>query len=137
MDRDDLKTLANLRLAEANALLSVGLPSGAYYLAGYAVESGLKAIIAGQTRQHDFPDRRRADDSFVHDLEKLCRTAGLNEALSDALGADPRLKRNWECAIEWSVASRYLLHDRNEAQDMLNAVGDETDGVLQWITRYG
>lgn len=136
MNRDDLRTLARLRLAEARALLAGGYSSGAYYLAGYAVECGLKAVIAGQTREHEFPDKQRALDSFVHDLEKLCRTARLNEQLRNALLANPRLKQNWEYVIGWSESSRYGMHDRQDAQDMLNAVGDDRDGVLQWIMQY-
>jgi hypothetical protein len=38
MDRKDLRALSRVRLSEASALLKAGLPDGAYYLAGYAVE---------------------------------------------------------------------------------------------------
>ena len=46
VNRWEFRELATLRLAEAKALLDAGLPDGAYYLAGYAVECGLKACIA-------------------------------------------------------------------------------------------
>ena len=52
MNRGDLQLLANIRLDEAKALLAASLPAGAYYLAGYAVECGLKACIAKLTNQH-------------------------------------------------------------------------------------
>lgn len=55
MNRREFRELTTLRLAEARALLDAGLPDGAYYLAGYAVECALKACISRQTRQHDFP----------------------------------------------------------------------------------
>jgi hypothetical protein len=45
-DRATFQQLAELRLAEARALHAEGLYSGAYYLAGYAIECALKAKIA-------------------------------------------------------------------------------------------
>ncbi|MGB7136749.1 MAG: HEPN domain-containing protein [Acidobacteriaceae bacterium] len=58
MNRKDLQSLANTRLREARVLFRAKEFSGAYYLAGYAVECALKACIAKQYRQHDFPDRK-------------------------------------------------------------------------------
>jgi HEPN domain-containing protein len=136
MNRDDLKTLANLRLAEARALLAAGHPSGAYYLAGYAVECALKAVIARLTQQYDFPDKQRALDSFVHDLEKLSRTAKLAGPLDAAIQSNPMLGQHWDKVIGWSESSRYETYDQAIAQDMLDAVGDELSGVLPWIMRY-
>ena len=49
-----------MRVKEAAVLLQNGCPEGAYYLAGYAVECALKACVAKQTREHDFPDRKSA-----------------------------------------------------------------------------
>lgn len=45
MDRKDLQSLSRWRLLEAKALLGANLPSGAYYLAGYAVECALKLVL--------------------------------------------------------------------------------------------
>jgi len=56
-DRATFQKLAEARLAEATLLLASGLPSGAYYLAGYAIECALKAIIAAQFRASEIPDR--------------------------------------------------------------------------------
>jgi len=38
--------LANLHLRHAEALLGAQLFAGAYYISGYAVECGLKAVVA-------------------------------------------------------------------------------------------
>lgn len=46
MNRSDFQDLAQIRLAEAAALLQAERFDGAYYLAGYAVECALKACIA-------------------------------------------------------------------------------------------
>ena len=64
MNRNDLKGLALIRLREATILLANGEYSGAYYLAGYAVECALKPCIAKQTRRHDFPDKKLAEQSW-------------------------------------------------------------------------
>jgi len=47
LNKTDLELLADLRLAEAAALLGMAppMPDAAYYLAGYAVECALKACI--------------------------------------------------------------------------------------------
>ncbi len=41
MNRLDLQTLAHEKIAEAKILLDAGKGTGAYYLAGYAVECGI------------------------------------------------------------------------------------------------
>ena len=57
MNRSSLQNLANERIKDAEALLMAGRWSGAYYLAGYAVECALKACFAKQTREYDFPQK--------------------------------------------------------------------------------
>ena len=46
MNRSDFQQLADVRIDEAAVLFAQGKYDGAYYLAGYAVECGLKACIA-------------------------------------------------------------------------------------------
>lgn len=55
MTRSDLQKLAAERIADAKALLAMKRWSAAYYLAGYAVECGLKACIAKLTKAEEFP----------------------------------------------------------------------------------
>jgi HEPN domain-containing protein len=71
VDRKRLRELALTRLREARVLLEAGEPSGAYYLAGYAVECGLKACIAKQVRRHEFPDKATVNKSHTHSLPQL------------------------------------------------------------------
>jgi len=49
VNRTQLQQLAEERVRDAEALLKAGQWSGAYYLAGFAVEFGLKACIAKLT----------------------------------------------------------------------------------------
>ena len=67
-DRATFQQLAEERLAEARALLKAGHPSGAYYLAGYAVECALKAKIAMQFRANEIPDRSLVNKAYDHDF---------------------------------------------------------------------
>ena len=50
-DQSTFRQLAEQRLAEAELLLANGFWSGAYYLAGYALECALKAKIASSFRE--------------------------------------------------------------------------------------
>ena len=63
MNRADFRQLALCRLEEAEVLLRTRKFSGAYYLAGYAIECALKARLAKQTKRYDFPP----EPSFVTD----------------------------------------------------------------------
>jgi hypothetical protein len=58
-DRATFQELARARFAEANLLLESGFPSGAYYLAGYAIECELKAFIAAVFRANEIPGKSR------------------------------------------------------------------------------
>jgi HEPN domain-containing protein len=57
VNRTQLQQLAEERVRDAKALPNAGQWSGAYYLAGYAVECGLKACIAKLTNLNDSPTK--------------------------------------------------------------------------------
>lgn len=137
MNRKDFQTLALVRLSEAQALLANGMPDGAYYLCGYAVECALKAHIARQTQRHDFPpDPRAVQGIYTHDLVKLVGAAGLDVLLLARQRADETFSSNWELVRDWSEQSRYGRHDIDKARLIYAAVADRRHGVLSWISRY-
>jgi hypothetical protein len=72
-----LQALAEERARDAEALLNAGQWSGAYYLAGYAVECAHKACIAKQINQYDYPSKELALKAYTHDIRSLLNTAGL------------------------------------------------------------
>lgn len=134
MNRADLQQLSELRLREAQALLAAGLADGAYYLAGYAVECALKACIAKRTREHDFPDKKLVDDSYTHNLKELFRLAELKSDWDTELSFNPAQKTNWTVVQNWSEASRYeRRRSVQETIDLLNAIEDQTGGLLPWL----
>jgi HEPN domain-containing protein len=135
VNRNDFRALARIRLREAEALLAAGHYSGAYYLAGYAVECALKACIARKTKAGDFPDRKLVNESYTHDIERLVVAAGLKEDRDDLVGRDERFRLYWGVASRWSPDSRYEVIARERAVALYTAVADQRHGVLRWLRR--
>jgi HEPN domain-containing protein len=134
MNRIDLQKLAKIRSREARILLDAGYYSGSYYLAGYSVECALKACIAKQVQRHDFPDKKRVQDSYTHSLPELLRIAELQAQMkADGLAA-PTLGTSWVTVQRWTEASRYSVMTQIDAQDMIRAVAG-AGGILPWIVR--
>jgi HEPN domain-containing protein len=131
-----LQVLARTRLTEAKTLLRAGHPDGAYYLAGYAVECGLKACIAGKTQRHEFPDKKIVIASYTHSLKDLVKVANLERERQEEAKRDSLFRDHWDLAQGWSEDSRYLRHGSETAQALVNAVGDPKHGVIAWIKRY-
>ena len=86
MNRAELQQLAADRLLDAQTLLDApggGRWSGAYYLAGYALECGLKACILARIEKTGaiFVDKKFSEKCFTHRLEDLIDLAGLRTEL--------------------------------------------------------
>ncbi len=137
MNRVEFQRLAEVRLREAEALLAAGLWDGAYYLAGYAVECGLKACIARRTVAEAFPPKPEVvRDYYSHDLAKLMAVAGLAPTFDAACAADAQLRANWRLVRAWSEQSRYTFTAEPAARTLVQAVADPTAGVLPWVTTH-
>jgi hypothetical protein len=102
-------------------------------LAGYAAESALKACIAKLTERHEFPDRKRVEQSYTHNLAQLLKCAGLEDALDEAAKLQPKLNANWVTVTNWSERSRYEKRSKAEAEELLKALRDPKQGVLRWL----
>lgn len=133
MNRADFQELSELRLRESRALLAAGFSDGAYYLAGYAVECALKACIAKRTHEHDFPEKKLVNDSHTHDLGKLLQLAELKIELEAAMQAAPAMQSSLDAVQDWSETSRYEKKTTQEAEELLQAIEDQTGGLLPWI----
>ena len=133
MNRINFQSIAELRLNESKALLAAGFPEGAYYLAGYAVECALKSCIAKKTREHDFPDKKLVNDSHTHDLAKLLQLAELKIDLDAAMQGNAAMQSSWDAIQDWSETSRYERRSLQDAVDLLQAIEDQTGGLLPWI----
>lgn len=133
MNRTELHRLANTRLREAKALLAAGDWSGAYYLAGYAVECALKAVIAKEVKRHDFPDKDRVNRSYTHKLTDLAMLARLDAEIAMERKAKSGFAAAWATVTEWDEKSRYAIWTADEAWALVDAVGRRKDGVLIWV----
>jgi HEPN domain-containing protein len=132
MNRSDLQRLSNARLREARILFDAGEYSGAYYLAGYAVECALKACFAKNVRRYDFPGKK---NPLVHNLQELVKLANLDAELLAVRKTSPRFASGWDMACKWTEESRYSTWTRDDAEAILDAIIRRKDGVLPWIRR--
>ena len=137
MNRLELHHISDIRIKEACILFQTGCFEGAYYLAGYSVECGLKACIAKQIREHDFPDRKFIQDSYTHDLNKLLGLAGLREEHRKKAVQDKDFERNWAVVKDWSEEDRYSMQiQEQKTRDLIEAITDKNSGVLPWLKTF-
>jgi len=135
MNRADLQKLSNIRIREAQILFTAGEYSGAYYLAGYAVECALKACFAKSVNRYDYPDKNRAGKIFTHKLVDLARLANLDADFATDRNANSKLDGSWLLVCNWTEDSRYSVWTKTEAEAILDAITGKNDGVLSWIKR--
>ena len=137
MNKTELENLASIRIKEAEILLTADCYQGAYYLAGNALEYILKACIAKQVKEFDFPDKKLANASYTHKLVDLVITAGLKQELTEQEKQNEEFKLNWAVVIEWSEESRYKFAiTKQEAHDLFAAITDNESGILPWLKKY-
>jgi HEPN domain-containing protein len=123
-----------LRLTEAKLLYANGLASGACYLAGYAVECALKAVIAAGFRANEIPDKSRVNNIYTHNLKDLLNLAGLKSPLENDMNEVSELRESWATISKWSEHARYEIWTSDAATTMLEAVGADK-GLLQWLLK--
>jgi hypothetical protein len=136
LTRNDLKRLAQLRLDDAIFLLQANRSSSAYYLAGYSVELALKACIAKLIQPDAIPERAFINAIYTHKLDSLVATAGLRPQFNADTRADPQFATYRVITNNWSEESRYEFWDPISAATLLQAIGEPSHGVFQWVTRH-
>lgn len=134
--RADLQALAEGKLNDATLLLTNGRFGNAYYLAGYAVELGLKACIAKRITGQSIPDLSFIKAIYQHNLKNLVGVAGLSLELREEEKADAAFATYWGIAGEWKPESRYDATDSYTAQLLVQSVGDTASGILRWIRMH-
>lgn len=136
MNRADFQKLTELRLSEAKALLDAKLYEGAYYLMGYAVECALKACIAKQTKQYDFPVKN-SHKIYTHNLNNLLELSGLEEDHRKSSAARPDFDLNWGIVKDWSEDTRYSFDiTKDKAEALYLAIVDGKDGIMPWLQKW-
>jgi hypothetical protein len=143
MTRTDFQQIAILRLEEAETLLNQGKYNGCCYLAGYALESALKAVICQQMDNDDFFDILKSETvrAFkIHNLKELIILAGLSRKYDDLRLNNSILHDNWLVIfdeIRWSEQLRYQISmTQQNAEHMIYAINEPKNGILEWIRNY-
>lgn len=136
MNRDDLKMLAEARVADAEVLLNASRWPAAYYLLGYAVECALKVCASEQFREHEVPEKKIVIDFYTHELDKLLSISGIKATLEAKTAAEPDFRVNWDTVRDWSEKARYDPSTSEvKARDLHVAVTDPNFGVLTWLKK--
>jgi hypothetical protein len=141
LNRAQWQYLAEERLLDTALLLNAQRWATAYYLAGYAVECGLKSCVLHHLERTGviFQDRdylKQLGGCWTHELDKLVYLAGLTVELGRASGAKPALAGYWGIAKDWKETSRYEQKTEIEARELHEAITNEPDGVLRWIRTH-
>jgi hypothetical protein len=139
MNRSEWRQLAEDRILDAEALLAAQRWSGAYYLAGYALECGLKSCVLAYLPTDAgviFRDRKFSEKCWSHNLENLLEYAELEKELEKDSAADPTLGFNWSIVKKWTEISRYRNTNHIDAQKPLVAIQDQASGILPWVKRH-
>ena len=135
MNRAHWQALAEERIVAAQALLAAQQWSSAYYLAGYAVEFGLKSCILVQIADTGiiFKMKGFSVKCWTHSIKDLLKLAGLQGTFQVDIGKNPSLGKNWATVTQWDEESRYQIKIQVDAEELLNAVVDNANGVMPWI----
>ena len=139
MNRSHWQQLADARVLDSEALLNAGRWSAAYYLAGYAIECGLKACILAYVENNNadvlFRERRFQEKCWTHDLDGPLGQANLTRTLDEDASKNLRLEDHWDCVNEWKEYKRYDMIEEVDARALFLAVTDSLNGVLPWIKK--
>lgn len=136
--RADWQQIAEERLLAAQTLLVARLWASAYYMAGYAVESGLKSCILvriAAAPEVIFQDgcKKFSENCWTHATAELVKLAGLKTVRFTDSAANGLLGSNWGIVTKWNEKSRYQMKTQAEAEELYNAIADNANGVMQWI----
>lgn len=138
MNRLDLRQLAEERLLAAKSLLLSQNWSSAFYIAGYAVELGLKSCVVTRLATEPElifipPKGKFAESCWTHRIDDLVKLAGLFNQRKVDSDANRTLETNWKTVSDWTELSRYEKRTQAEAESLYNAIADHPDGVMPWI----
>lgn len=134
--KKDLEKLAQIRLDDAILLQTNNRSSSAYYLAGYAVELAIKAVIANLVQPSTIPDKAFILATYTHNLGDLLSTAGLRPQFQTETKNDPQFAAYWAIASQWTETSRYEVWDSITAATIITAITDPTHGVFRWVKSH-
>ena len=139
MTRLEWQQLAERWLVDAKTLLDDHRWASAYYLAGYAVECGLKACVlvrVAATAEVIFDDRKFSEKCWTHNVAELVKLAGLEATRVADVTANRAFRKNWLVVKDWDEKTLYLSTKHHKAKQLYNAITDNANGVMPWIRAH-
>ena len=138
-----LKALANERITEAEILLGNSKHEGVFYLAGYAVEFALKAVICVRLDIEIYDQSSKSNPKDVsakvygafltHNLRDLLILSGLKRQLEKEQIIDPNFATAWSEVSLWNEQRRY---DSGCTEKVANGFLSDAKTLLAWISKY-
>lgn len=123
---NELETIAQARLLDAEALIAAGRYDGASYICGYALELSLKARICKTLNWSGFPSSNNEFQNYqsfkVHNLDVLLHLSGMEDEIKIK---NPNNMADWSNVSAWNPEIRYKtnsLTSELEAITMINSV---------------
>jgi HEPN domain-containing protein len=133
LSKQRLVEIADEKLEDAKLLLSQGRAGNAYYLAGYAVELLLKAVLSSRFRADTLPDPTWLRDVFTHNLERLLKLSLLDEEVRRKADVDDEFKAKWAIVLEWNESTRYYIREQRDAIALVEAIDGQQNGIYPWL----
>jgi hypothetical protein len=134
--RLEWQQLSERWLVDAKCLLDDHRWSAAYYLAGYAVECGLKACVLRRVATQPeviFGDKKFSEKCWTHSILDLVKMADVEGARAADAVTNVALGKNWLVVKDWSEKARYNTTSHQKAKKLYDAITDNANGVMQWI----
>ena len=138
-----LKTLAGERILEAEVLSLNSKYAGVFYLAGYAIEFALKAVICARLDVEMFEqpgDSNQKEISpkissafLTHNLKDLLILSGLRREFKMKKLSDPGFAAAWSEVSQWSEQRRY---DSGCTEQAANEFLTHSKILLSWIRNH-
>ncbi|MCF0063292.1 hypothetical protein MUK70_10055 [Dyadobacter chenwenxiniae] len=138
-----LKTLANERILEAEVLLENSKHAGVFYLAGYAIEFALKAVICSRLDVEMFDQSRNSNQKDIspkvssafltHNLTDLLILSGLKREFNIKKISDSGFAAAWSEVSQWSEQRRY---DFGCTEQAANDFLSHSKTLLAWIRNH-
>ena len=134
--RDELRANAQAKLDDARLLLDNKRYSNAYYLAGYAVELGLKACIAAQIPAETIPDKAFIKGILNHQFGGRLGSQGWRVCSMRRRTSTHNSPQIGRWSQNGSRTLRYESKDVTSASLLVHAIADPKSGVLEWIKTH-
>lgn len=133
--KSDFVTLSENTLCVIKKLLLEGHYDFVNQQGGFVIEFGLKAAVCTKLQQTFYP--YPPDTKYrTHDLNILVGKAGLTDALTRQKSENRNFFINWSLISKWSPEFRYLpigSTKKEQAEEILNAIEHNKDGVYIWV----